>query len=144
MLITPAGKQRSMECSGPVLRDTLGMGFFLWLAGYLASMAVYFALPDYWFWGRVVLALYLPFAVAVTMRHFAGRTLPLRYFAAVGIAWSLAAIALDYPFIVLRFGAFQYYSFDVYLYYALMFLIPFTYGILFGCSPAPEYCRAGS
>jgi hypothetical protein len=116
-----------------VLRDTLGMGALLWLAGYLASMAVYFSLPDYAVWGRVVLVLYVPLALGITAWYFAGRELSLRYYAAVGIAWSITAIVLDYPFIVLRFGAFQYYTPDVYLYYALMFLIPLATGMY--------YCR---
>ena len=117
-----------------VLRDTLGMGVLLWLAGYLASMAVYFSSLPYNLWGRVVLVLYIPFAIWATAWYFTGRSLPLWYYAAVGIAWSLAAIVLDYPFIVLRFGAFRYYTPDVYLYYALMFLIPVMIGI-FLCRP---------
>jgi len=36
---------------------------------------------------------------------------------------------LDYPFIVLRFGAWEYYTPDVYLYYAAMFLIPAGIGM---------------
>jgi hypothetical protein len=117
-----------------LLRDTLGTGILLWLAGYLASMAVYFSPLPYNLWGRVVLVLYIPFVVWVTAWYFAGRSLPFRYYAAVGIAWSLAAVMLDYPFIVLRFGAYGYYTPDVYLYYAIMFLIPVMVGIL-RCRP---------
>ena len=117
-----------------ILRDTLGMGGLLWLAGYLASMAVYFSWLDYAVWGRVVLVLYIPFAIGITAWYFAGRNLSFWYYSAVGIAWCLAAIVLDYPFIVLRFGAFRYYTPDVYLYYALMFLIPVMIG-MFYCRP---------
>lgn len=112
-----------------VLRDTVYAGTLLWLAGYLASMAVYFSGFDYDFWGRVVLLLYIPCAFVFAFWFFTGRDLTPRYFAGVGVAWSLIAIVLDYPFIVLRFGAYQYYTPDVYLYYAAMFLIPVTAGL---------------
>ena len=62
-------------------------------------------------------------------RYFTGRDISLLYYAGVGVAWSLTAIILDYPFIVLRFGAFQYYTPDVLLYYALMFFIPVGVGL---------------
>jgi hypothetical protein len=119
-----------------ILRDTAGMGALLWLAGYLASMAVYFSPLDYAVWGRVVLVLYIPPVIWITAWYFSGRDLPLWYYAGVGIAWSLTAVALDYPFIVLRFGAWQYYTPDVYLYYALMFLVPVVIGMF--------YCRTRS
>jgi len=112
-----------------LLRDTVGMGAMLWLAGYLASMAVYFSPLNYMVFGRVVLALYIPVTTWITWRYFTGRNLSLLYFTATGLAWSLTAIILDYPFIVLRFGAYQYYTPDVYLYYLVMFLIPAGVGI---------------
>ena len=107
-----------------VLRDTVYAGVLLWVAGYLPSMAVYFSGLDYVIWGKIVLILYLPCAAVFAFWYFSGRHLPLRYFAGVGLAWSLIAIMLDYPFIVLRFGAWQYYGPDVYLYYIAMALIP--------------------
>jgi hypothetical protein len=112
-----------------LLRDTLGMGALLWLAGYLASMAVYFSPLSYAVWGRVVLILYIPAAAWAAWRYFTGRNLSLPYYAGVGIAWSLIAVALDYPLIVLRFGAWEYYTPDVYLYYAGMVLIPVGVGM---------------
>jgi hypothetical protein len=112
-----------------LLRDTLGMGVLLWLAGYLVSMAVYFSPLSYAIWGRVVLVLYIPAAAWVAWRYFTGREDPLLYYAGVGIAWSLIAVMLDYPFIVLRFGASEYYTPDVYLYYTVMFLVPAGIGI---------------
>jgi len=112
-----------------LLRDTLGMGVLLWLAGYLASMAVYFSPLSYAVWGRVVLAVYIPLVAYGAWRYFNGRDLSLPYYAGVGVAWSLTAIVLDYPSIVLRFGAWEYYTPDVYLYYAVMFLIPVGVGL---------------
>lgn len=112
-----------------LLRDTVYAGILLWAAGYLASMAVYFSLPDYSFWGKVVLLVYIPCAFGFACWYFSRRTPPLRYFAGVGAAWSLIAIVLDFPFIVLRFGAWQYYGPDVYLYYAAMVVIPVVAGL---------------
>jgi hypothetical protein len=112
-----------------ILRDTLYAGTLLWIAGYLASMAVYFSGLNYDFWGKVVLLVYIPCTFVVTLRYFSGRDLTLPYYCLVGLAWSIIAVLLDYPFIVLRFGAFQYYTPDVYLYYAAMFIIPVVVGV---------------
>jgi hypothetical protein len=112
-----------------LLRDTVYAGTALWLAGYLASMAVYFSGLNYAIWGKVLLLLYIPCAFVFAFWYFTGRDLTLRYYAGVGVAWSVIAVALDYPFIVLRFGAYQYYTPDVYLYYAAMFLIPVVAGV---------------
>lgn len=111
-----------------ILRDTAYTGIILWAAGYLASMAVYFSGLDYDFWGKVVLLLYIPCAFAFAYGYFSKRELSLLYYAGVGVAWSLVAVVLDYPFIVLRFGAYQYYGWDVYLYYAAMVVIPVAAG----------------
>jgi len=51
------------------------------------------------------------------------------YYAGVGIAWALAAVVLDYLFIVMLFNSPAYYSLHIYLYYALMFLIPVGVGM---------------
>lgn len=78
---------------------------------------------------KKVLLLSIPCAAIFAFGYFSGRDLPLRYYAGVGIAWSLIAVVPDYPFIDLRFGAFQYYTPDVYLYYAAMLLIPVRAGL---------------
>jgi hypothetical protein len=112
-----------------LLRDTIGMGAVLWLAGYLASMAVYFSTLNYAIWGRIILLFYIPAATWIAWRYFTGRDLSRTYYTGVGIAWSLIAVILDYPFIVLRFSAREYYTPDVYIYYAVMFLIPAGIGM---------------
>jgi hypothetical protein len=113
----------------PVLKDTAGLGTFFWLLGYLASLALYFSPVPYSI-GWVLLVIFTPFTVWVTWWWFNQRErLPLQYYAGVGIAWTLIAIALDYLFIVLLFNAAEYYMPDVLLYYVLMFLIPVGVGI---------------
>lgn len=112
-----------------LLRDTAYTGILLWVAGYLASMAVYFSGLNYDVWGKVVLLLYIPCAAVFAYWYFSQRELSLQYYAGVGIAWSLIAVVLDYPFIVMRFGAWQYYTPDVFFYYIVMFLIPVIVGM---------------
>jgi hypothetical protein len=124
-----------------ILRDTAYTGILLWAAGYLASMAVYFSGLNYGLWGKVVLLLYIPCAAFFAFWYFNGRDLSFRYYAGVGVAWSLIATALDFPFIVLRFDAWHYYGVDVYLYYAVMLLIPIGVGMCIGGQkPAVPKC----
>jgi hypothetical protein len=115
----------------PDLRDTAGLGTLLWLIGYLASMALFFS-PLSYSLGWIILAVFTPFTVWVTWWWFRpGGSLPLQYYAEVGAAWALIAVVLDYLFIVLLFRA-TYYAPDVFLYYALMFLIPVGVGWYLG------------
>jgi hypothetical protein len=105
------------------LKDTLGLGILLWLIGYLSSMALYFSPLSYTL-GWVILVIFTPFTIGVTWWWFRKRTLPLSYYAGVGITWTVIAVVLDYLFIVLLFDSLNYYAPDVFIYYALMFLIP--------------------
>ena len=112
----------------PVFRDTAGLGTLLWLLGYLASMVLYFS-PLSYSLGWIILAVFTPFTIGVTWWWFRSRgRLSLKYYAGVGVAWTLIAVVLDYFFIVRLFGATTYYAPDVFLYYALMFLIPVGVG----------------
>jgi hypothetical protein len=113
----------------PVLKDTMGLGTLFWLIGYLASMVLYFSpFPDNLGW--IILVIFTPFTIRVTWWWFRSRKhLSLQYYAGVGVAWALIAVVLDYLFIVLLFKATTYYAPDVFLYYALMFLIPAGVGL---------------
>lgn len=112
----------------PALKDTAGPGTFFWLIGYLAGIALFFT-PFKNSTGWIIMVFFTPFTIIVTWWWFRGRTLPLRYFAGVGMAWAVIAVVLDYLFIVLLFHSPQYYAPDVIIYYALMFLIPVGVGI---------------
>ena len=116
----------------PALKDTLGLGTLLWLIGYLASLALYFS-PLSYSLGWIILAVFTPFTIWVTWWWFRpGGRLPLQYYAEVGVSWTLIAVVLDYLFIVRLFHSPQYYAPDVFLYYALMFLIPVGVGWYLG------------
>jgi hypothetical protein len=111
------------------LKDTAGPGILFWLIGYIAGMVLFFTpLKDSMGW--VMLVTFTPFTIVVTWWWFKSREyLSLEYYAGVGVAWALIAVVLDYLFIVMLFSSPAYYSLHIYLYYALMFLIPLGVGI---------------
>ena len=111
-----------------VIKDTAGLGTGLWLIGYLASLVLFFT-PFAGIMGWILLVIFTPITIAITWWWFREReTLPLQYYAGVGVAWVLIAVVLDYLFIVLLFQA-AYYEADVFVYYALTFLIPVGVGL---------------
>jgi hypothetical protein len=110
------------------IKDTAGLGIALWLIGYLASLVLFFT-PYAATMGWILIAVFTPVTIAITWWWFRKREhLPLQYFAGVGVAWMLIAVVLDYLFIVLLFQA-TYYGPDVFVYYALTFLIPVGVGL---------------
>jgi hypothetical protein len=110
------------------IKDTAGLGTGLWLIGYLASLALFFT-PLAGIMGWVLIGIFTPVTIAIAWWWFRQREpLPLQYYAGVGIAWVLVAVVFDYLFIVLLFQA-TYYGADVFVYYALTFLIPVGVGL---------------
>jgi hypothetical protein len=122
------------------IKDTAGLGVVLWLIGYLASLVLFFS-PYAGIMGWILLAVFTPVTIAVTWWWFRQRErLPLQYYACVGVAWTLIAVVLDYLFIVLMFQA-TYYESDVFVYYAVTFLIPLGVGLYLNharSEPVPE------
>jgi hypothetical protein len=110
------------------IKDTAGLGTGLWLIGYLASLALFFT-PLAGIMGWVLIGIFTPVTIAIAWWWFRQREpLPLQYYAGVGIAWVLVAVVFDYLFIVMLFQA-TYYNPDVFVYYALTFLIPVGVGL---------------
>ncbi|NLH25769.1 MAG: hypothetical protein GX472_05295 [Methanomicrobiales archaeon] len=111
----------------PWIIDLAGLGTGFWLIGYLLSLVLFFtSWAEHLGW--IISALCTPLVIVITFRWFRTRDLPLSYFVGVGLAWVLIAVMLDYLFIVLLFQA-AYYKTDVYVYYALTFLIPVVVGM---------------
>ena len=107
-------------------RDALGWGAALWLFGYLLSIVLFAFLPPAVL-GWVIMPFGFGAAVLVLARHVRGPS--LGYYIALGMSWTLLAIALDYPLIVrLLHPADGYYKLDVFLYYALTLLLPMAFG----------------
>ncbi len=73
----------------------------------------------------------MPVGILITfwilLKKVKGNT--FRYYVFLAVAWTLMAVVFDYLFIVKAFKpADGYYKLDVYLYYALTFIIPLTIG----------------
>ena len=111
-----------------LLKDTVVLGVLLWLLGYIASLLL-FVSPFAGIMGWILIAVFTPVSVIIVWRWFTGRDLPLAYYAGLGIAWTVIAVVFDYLFIVLLFSA-TYYGLDVFVYYAITFLIPVCIGLL--------------
>jgi len=110
------------------IKDTAGLGTGLWLIGYLASLALFFT-PLAGIMGWILLIVFTPVTIAITWWWFRQReSLRVQYYAGVGVAWMLIAVVLDYLFIVMLFQA-TYYGPDVFVYYAMTFLIPVGVGL---------------
>ena len=110
------------------LIDTLGLGFCLWLAGFIASLPLFFVLPP-GLLGWVLFIVFTPITILVAYWRFHKRQLPLAHYIVVALAWCLIAILFDYIFIVTMFKSVDYYKLDVLLYYAVAFLVPLAIGL---------------
>jgi len=110
--------------------DTLGLGFFLWFIGYIASIVLYFLVPSDVI-GWILFVLFTPVLIIITLARFRKRFLPLRYYAIVAVTWTGIAIVADFLFIVLLFNPGNYYHPSVMVYYLEMFLVPLVTGILY-------------
>ena len=119
-------QERETAISGYMMqwiKDTAGLGTALWLIGYLASLMLFFT-PYAGIMGWILLAVFTPVTFVITWWWFARQEIHiLQYYAGVGLVWMLIAIVLDYLFIVILFNA-TYYEPDVFVYYAVTFLIP--------------------
>ncbi|NTV01072.1 MAG: hypothetical protein HGA55_08140 [Methanoregulaceae archaeon] len=113
----------------------------IWLIGYLASIGLFFTqFAENMGW--IITAIFTPLTIVITWLWFRARDLPLSYFVKVGIIWTVIAVVLDYLFIVQLFQA-AYYEADVFVYYALTFLIPVGVGIYLNWSRAKPGVREG-
>jgi hypothetical protein len=102
--------------------DTLGWGFVLWLIGYLLGMILFFVAPQNMI-GWAIMPIGIIITLWVLLKRIKGNS--FNYYLYLAIAWTLIAIVFDYLFIVKTLKpADGYYKLDVYLYYALTFILP--------------------
>ncbi len=114
------------EMNRQLLKDSLGWGFVLWLIGYVLGIVLFFVLPPSLL-GWVI----MPIGVIITLWVLLKRIKrgALQYYLVLAIVWTAIAIAFDYLFIVQALKpADGYYKLDVYLYYALTFILPTIVG----------------
>jgi hypothetical protein len=109
-----------------ILLNTLQWGFVLWLFGYVLGIVLFALVP-----ASLIGWIISPIGIAVTL-WVLFKKVHLDNFSCyfgVGLVWTLMAVILDYLFLVKIFNpADGYYKFDVYLYYALTFILPILAG----------------
>jgi hypothetical protein len=109
-----------------LLKDSLGWGFFLWLIGYVLGIIFFFVIPPSLI-GWVIMPVGILITFWILLNKVKSNT--FQYYVFLAVAWTLMAVVFDYLFIVKAFQpADGYYKLDVYLYYALTFIIPLTIG----------------
>lgn len=108
------------------LKDAPGWGFILWLIGYILGMILFLIVPI-----SMIGWILMPVGIIITLWVLLNRikASSLQYYLFLAIIWTLIAIVLDYFFLVkLLNPADFYYKLDVYLYYALTFILPILVG----------------
>jgi hypothetical protein len=108
-----------------VLQDSLGWGLALWFIGYVLGIILVFAVPTSLV-GWIIMPVGTLIMLWVLLTKINGT---FTHFAIVATLWIIIAILFDYLFIVQAFKpADGYYKLDVYVYYALTFIVPIVIG----------------
>ncbi len=108
------------------LFDSLGWGFILWLIGYILGIILFFVLPPSLI-GWVITPIGIIITLWVLLKKV--KSAAFQYYVMLAIVWTVIAVVFDYLFIVKAFNpADGYYKLDVYLYYALTFILPLCVG----------------
>lgn len=108
-------------------KDTLGWGFLLWLFGYLLGIILFFIVPK-----SIIGWIISPFAILATLWVLIKmiKSTSVQHYLLISIIWTLIAVVLDYFLLVKAFKPEDgYYKTDVYLFYALTFILPLVIGI---------------
>ena len=108
-----------------VLKNTLFWGLILWIFGYILGI-IFFALAPKELIGYYILPFGVAFMLWVLLKKIEREEL-LCYFG-LGLIWTIMAMLLDYLFIVKLFQSANYYKLDVYIYYAITFILPLLVG----------------
>jgi hypothetical protein len=111
-----------------IIRDVLGWGVLLWLAGYLLGFVFYAFVPPA-FIGWFVMPLGIGLTCLVLWKWV--RVDTIRDSLLLGIGWSAIAIVCDYFFLVKLLNPPDgYYKLDVYLYYLITCALPVAFARL--------------
>ena len=105
-----------------LLKDSLGWGFILWLIGYILGF-IFFAIVPQNLIGWVIMPIGLIITLIILFKKVKSNN--TQYYLVLSTVWTVIAVVFDYFFIVKMLKpADGYYKLDVYLYYALTFLVP--------------------
>lgn len=109
-----------------LLKDALGFGSLLWLVGYILGI-VFFMIVPHSLVGWIIMPIGIALTLFVLLKKIKDNS--LWYYLSLAIIWTLIAIVFDYLFLVKVFKPQDgYYKLDVYLYYALTFILPLIVG----------------
>lgn len=123
-LVRPTKVQQLMNQK--FLFDSFGWGLALWLIGYVLGIILFFLVPPADI-GWIITPFATLFTLWVAFRKIGGDNLP--YSLGVAVIWLAIAVLGDYLGIVKALAPPDgYYKLDVYLYYALTFVIPILAG----------------
>lgn len=107
-------------------KDMFRWGIGLWLIGYILGFLLFAFLPAALI-GWVIMPIGVLITLWVVLKKIKSES--FRHYVLVAIAWTIIAIVFDYLFlVVLLEPADGYYKLDVYMYYALTFILPLTVG----------------
>lgn len=109
-----------------IFLNTVKWGFVLWVIGYVLGIILFPFVP-----ANMIGWVIAPVGTLITLWVLFKKIHREKFQCYVGLAviWTLMAIALDYLFIVKALRpADGYYKADVYLYYALTFILPIIVG----------------
>jgi len=106
-------------------KDAFGWGFALWLIGYILGILFFFIMPP-----SIIGWIIMPIGVIITLWVLFKKIKSgsFQYYLLLAVVWTLIATVFDYFFIVKAFKSSGYYKLDVYLYYALTFILPIFAG----------------
>jgi len=108
------------------VKDAFGWGFILWLIGFALGVMLFAFVPPSLI-GWVIMPIGIIITLWILWRKVKADS--FRYYALLAMVWVLIAIACDYLFLVKALmPADGYYKLDVYLYYALTFVLPLVVG----------------
>jgi hypothetical protein len=108
------------------LKDALGWGVALWAFGYILGIVLFFVVP-----ANIVGWVIMPFGILATLwvLWYMINADNLQHYFVLSVAWTIIAVVLDYFLLVRVFKPVDgYYKIDVYLYYALTFVLPLLVG----------------
>lgn len=109
-----------------LLKYAFGWGFLLWLIGYILGIILFMVVPT-----SLVGWIIMPIGIAITAWVLLKkiRRNSFQDYLLLAVVWTLIAIVFDYLFLVKVFKPSDgYYKLDVYLYYALTFILPLIIG----------------
>jgi hypothetical protein len=110
-----------------LLKDTFGWGLLLWFIGYVLGILLFAFVPPSLL-GWIIMPIGTGITLWVLFKKVQGTS--FRHYILIALVWTLLAVILDYFLLVKLFKpADGYYKVDVYVYYALTFILPLLVGL---------------